>query len=134
MVNGQAEGIDFFSGEDLGHPSLADRDRSWSLFLLQTFGEHGTVDRLLEWSTSTEDRSYINDDSLELCGIALSWFLTSSHRHVRDRATKGLVRLFQNRLGVLGRVLKLWRSQWVVATVARSLLAGVSKPKVFRGR
>ena len=90
--------------------SLADRDRSWSLFLLQTFGEHGAVDRLLEWSTSMEDRSYINDDSLELCGIALSWFLTSSHRYVRDRATKGLVRLFQNRLAVLGRVLKLFLS------------------------
>ena len=87
------------------HQSLADRDRSWSLFLLETFGQHGTVDRLLEWSTSPEDRSYINDNSLELCGVALSWFLTSSHRHVRDRATKGLVRLFQNRLPVLQRVM-----------------------------
>jgi hypothetical protein len=29
---------------------------------------------------------------------------------------------------------KQWWSQWVAATLAWSLLAGVSKPKVFRGR
>lgn len=89
----------------LGSQSLVDRDSSWSVFLFRTFGEHGSVDRLLEWSTSTEDRGYINDESLELCGIALGWFLTSSHRYVRDQATKGLVHLFQNRLDVLDRVI-----------------------------
>jgi hypothetical protein len=85
--------------------SLAHRDSVWTLYLCRSYKDRGAADRLLDWAVSTENTSYVDDESLELCGIALGWFLTSSNRTQRDLATKGLVRLFTNRLKALLKVL-----------------------------
>jgi hypothetical protein len=89
---------------------LATRDNLWSIFLFEHFGERGSVDRLLDWSTSEDDKSYLSEEALELCGITLGWFLTTSQRTVRDQATKGLVKLFKDRLSVLGKLLETFKS------------------------
>ena len=43
---------------------------------------------------------------MRLCGVALAWFLTTSNRFLRDRATKALVRLFTHRISVLRTVIQ----------------------------
>jgi len=80
---------------------LAERDGWWSIFLHSQYGERGAVDRLVDWAWSPEDKSHIDDEAIRLCGIALSWFLTSSNRYLRDSATKALVSLLTKRLHVL---------------------------------
>lgn len=85
---------------------LAERDSWWSIFLHYQYGEHGAVDRLIEWAWSSEDKSYINDDSIRLCGIALAWFLTTSNRFLRDRATKSLISLLTDRIPVLKQIIQ----------------------------
>ena len=85
---------------------LAERDALWTIRISNKQGKQGAVDRLLDWASSPEDKGYIEDESLELCGIVLGWFLTSPNRTLRDRATKALVHLFAERLTVLQRVLE----------------------------
>jgi hypothetical protein len=52
------------------------------------------------------------------------------HRHHRHRPRRAPLR----ELVAFRSSRNTGRSQWIDATLARSLLAGVSKPKVFRGR
>lgn len=80
---------------------LAERDAWWSVFLHYEHGEHGAVDRLVDWAWSSQDKSHIDDEAIRLCGVALAWFLTTPNRFLRDRATKALVSLFTERIHVL---------------------------------
>lgn len=85
---------------------MAKRDAKWSIFLHNQYGNESSVDRLVEWAWSSQDKSHILDESIELCGIALAWFLAAPNRFVRDRATKALVSLFSPRLHLLKNVLE----------------------------
>lgn len=84
---------------------IAERDAWWSTFLHDEYVENGAVDRLIDWAWSETSRDHISDDSVRLAGTALVWFLTTSNRFVRDRATKALVSLFVNRIDVLCQVI-----------------------------
>ena len=87
---------------------MPERDAQWSTYLHEVYGGETALDRILDWSTSLlqEDASQLDDDAVNLCGVALAWTLTSSNRFVRDRATKGLVALFTGRLGELRHLLE----------------------------
>ncbi len=84
---------------------MAERDAWWSIFLHYQYGEHGAVDRLVEWAWSQEDKSHIDNESMRLCAIALAWFLTTSNRFLRDRATKALVALLTSRIHLLKQLI-----------------------------
>jgi len=85
--------------------SMPERDSWWSTFLHYQHGDHGAVDRLLRWSWSDQEKSHKNDKSIFLTSIALSWFLTTPNRSVRDKATKGLVCLLQDRINLIPKFL-----------------------------
>jgi hypothetical protein len=89
--------------------SMPKRDSLWSVFLHRQHRGETSVDRLLEWAWSKHDKSYINDKSLLLLCVTLSWFLTTSNRAVRDKATKGLVCLLTNRLDLLIKLLEIFK-------------------------
>ncbi len=84
---------------------LPDRDVQWSIFLYDEYGEKGSVDRLIDWAWSEIAKSHLSDESIRLVGKVLVWFLTTSHRFLRDRATKALVSLFVDRMHVLCQVI-----------------------------
>ena len=86
--------------------SMAERDHHWSIFLHYQYGERNSIDRLIEWGWSGKDKNHINDKSILLCSIALTWFLTSSNRFVRDKSTKALVSLLTGRLHIVLALLK----------------------------
>lgn len=90
--------------------SMPKRDSWWSTFLHYQHGERGAVDRLIEWSWSEQDKTHINDESIRLCSVALSWFLTTSNRFVRDKSTKALVSLLTGRLNVVLNLLKQFKN------------------------
>jgi hypothetical protein len=95
---------DFLDGWLRKH-EMAERDAFWSIFLFEQFGAEGAVDRLVGWALSPQDKSHIDDESIRLAAKALIWFLTTSHRLLRDRATKALVALLTPRIHlVLGLV------------------------------
>ncbi len=83
---------------------VSERDYLWSIFLHDYYSEDGPVKRLINWAWCA-DKSHICDESIELAATALVWYLTSSNRFIRDRATKALVSLMQDRPRVLLRLL-----------------------------
>ena len=87
---------------------MAERDAWWSIFLHDNYGEKGSIDRLIDWAWSDTDRSHISAESIRLAGTALVWFLTTSHRFLRDRATKALVSLFVERVDVLCKLIPVF--------------------------
>ncbi len=84
---------------------MPERDELWSIYLSYQYEQHGAVDRLLEWAWEAE-KTHISDEAIELCAIALVWFLTTSHRFVRDRATKALVAMLHPRPRILVEVIE----------------------------
>lgn len=84
---------------------MADRDAWWSIFLHEQYGAEDAVDRLIDWAWHPDDKSHIDDEAVRLNAIALGWFFTSSHRFLRDRATKALVNLLDRRIHILIQVL-----------------------------
>ena len=86
--------------------SLPDRDAHWSIFLNGQYGSKGIIDRLIDWAWFAKDKAHANDDAVLLTSLTLAWFLTSSDRFIRDRATKALVSLLESRLHVLMDVMK----------------------------
>jgi len=95
-----------FLHKHLSRFSMPNRDSWWSIFLHYQMGEKGAVDRLIEWSWSNQNKSHISNESIFLCSIVLSWFLTTSNRFLRDKSTKALVSLLTNRLKVMLDLLK----------------------------
>jgi hypothetical protein len=94
-----------FLHQHLMRLDMPDRDQVWSIYLAQNYDQEGAIDRLLEWAWDAE-KSHISDDAIELCAIALAWFLTTSHRYVRDRATKALVAMLHPRPHILIKVIE----------------------------
>ena len=86
--------------------SLSDRDAWWTIYIHNQMYEPTPVKRLIDWAWSDEDKSHITDESILLSAKAISWFLTSSNRFVRDSATKALISLLENRIKVLQQLLK----------------------------
>ncbi len=85
------------------------RDAWWSTFLHYQYGEHESLDRLLQWAWSDQEKSHITDESIFLASTALAWFLTTPNRFVRDRATKGLVCLLENRIHIIPKILEKFK-------------------------
>lgn len=89
--------------------TMPKRDSRWCPFLHYQYGNHEAVDRLIEWAWSNQDKSHVSDQSTKLYAVALSWFLASSNRFVRDKTTKALVSLLTGRLNVLTEVLEQFK-------------------------
>ncbi|HEV2971656.1 MAG TPA: AVAST type 2 anti-phage system protein Avs2 [Pirellulales bacterium] len=89
---------------------LATRDAWWSIFLHDQYGSQRSVDRLVEWALDESDKSTFDDEVVRLSAIALAWFFTTANRFLRDRATKAMVRLCEERIQVLRHVLKTFKS------------------------
>lgn len=101
---------DFLHRNLEGH-ILADRDQWWSTYLHEQYSrrDHSPARRLVDWAWSATDKQHISDDAIRLAATALAWFLTTSNRFLRDRATKALVAILTTRLDVLRTVLQRFR-------------------------
>lgn len=81
---------------------LAQRDSWWTTYFLHPrFGELGqfsNVSRLIEWAWRGKSIDFLSSESVLLGATAMSWFLTSCNRKLRDSGTKALVSLLENRI------------------------------------
>ncbi|TAN44437.1 MAG: ATP-binding protein [Nitrospirae bacterium] len=88
---------------------LPKRDAWWSIYVHQQYGNRGAVDRLVDWAWSAKhSKGHLEDESVLLAGIALTWFLTTSNRFLRDRATKAITSLFSERVYLLPTLIELF--------------------------
>ena len=77
--------------------------RFWSVYLARR-GFTGPVETLISWTLQNE-LEYIDDDRAYLAATTLTWFFTTSHREIRDKATKALARILSRRLLLATRLI-----------------------------
>ncbi len=85
---------------------LGVRDSLWTVYLSRRYNDETSIDSLIEWAWFSDVKETIDDESRRLYGITLAWFLTSSHRYLRDRTTKALISLFSNHLDLFHKILE----------------------------
>ena len=92
---------------------VADRDRSWSTWLvgaMDTYGETA-VRRLIEWAWPFDlrNRAAVPDDVAVLATQVFGWLLTTTDRRVRDRATKAIVSVAERAPAAFAKALARFR-------------------------
>ena len=96
-----------FLDERLRREPLPDRDAWWSVYLYRAWSYEGSaIHRLIRWAWEISREAEPDDEVVELCAITLTWMLTTSHRFVRDGATKALVKLLTSRLTIAQHILE----------------------------
>jgi hypothetical protein len=91
--------------QDLWHRQMPQRDAVWSIFLAEDdLSEGGSVESLIDWAWQV-DSGEVEEQRLRLATVALTWFLSTSNRAVRDRATKALTNLLSSKLSVAAALL-----------------------------
>ena len=93
----------FFLHKRLMGMTMPKRDARWSVYLAER-GFDGPVETLISWALQN-DLKHIDEDRSYLAATLLTWFLTTSHREVRDKATKALARVLTQRLLLAARLL-----------------------------
>ena len=83
-----------FLHEHLRHLNLPERDSRWTRLINQNSRlEDSEIERIISWSLTLPGRD-AGFEELKLAAIVLTWSLSSSHRTLRDRATKALTTIF----------------------------------------
>lgn len=95
-----------FLDRELRKTGMADRDAWWSTGLHALWGEQSAVDRLVLWSGRLWPQSELDSEEAELVATTLAWLLASSHRSLRDHATKSLVRVMTWRPELISRMVE----------------------------
>jgi hypothetical protein len=94
-----------FLHRNLAGLKMPNRDSFWSVAIHEDYRPGSPTDRLIEWTSRDDDKSHFSDDSLFLAAKALTWLFTTSHRPLRDRATKALVRLLTCRIHLASKLI-----------------------------
>lgn len=124
-----------FLHEKLMGFSMPKRDQFWSTYI----AEHGefegsSIETLIEWALHS-GMDPIEDDRVELAATILAWFLATTNRPIRDKATKALAMLFANRLLLAAKLLTLFSEindlyvlERLFAAAYGAALQGTTKP------
>ncbi|QRE76828.1 hypothetical protein [Methylobacterium aquaticum] len=76
---------------------MPERDAGWSVHLAQS---SGAASQLIDWAVKPRSGVLAEPRAL-LVAITLTWFLSTSHRGLRDRATKALVAVLADMPGIV---------------------------------
>lgn len=88
---------------------MAERDAWWSIYLHRNCGAHNSLDRLIDWAWSDQNKDHVSEEALELCGMTITWLFTTSNRFLRDRATKALVTILTGKLNIIEYILEVFK-------------------------
>ncbi len=84
--------------EYLGKLSMPLLDYHWTMAIEDYYSNYNskTIDNIINYCLNYSNDN-INDNSIYLISILLSWLLSSSNRYIRDRATKALAQILKNK-------------------------------------
>lgn len=82
------------------------RDAFWQRFMHYYNDDGSVIERYLTWASSPLSRKIRSEKVVEQTAVAMSWFLASSNRRVRDKTTKALVNLLDGKYSVIVNLLK----------------------------
>jgi len=94
----------------LNNYSMADRDAWWLPYTQNNYLYDASIKRLIQWSFSSNDKSFISEDSKILISKLLGWLLASSNRYLRDSVTKAIISLLSNEVHLVIELLKNFKN------------------------
>ena len=95
----------FALSEDLKqYASMAERDAEWTIFVNAHYEDRSSISKLIEWSL-VQKNAPTKDVAIRIM-IALGWCLSSSHKRLRDRATKALTHMLRLRPELMSELFK----------------------------
>ncbi len=95
----------------LSKNSLSARDYTWSSFLSSQQYENETgANRLINWSLNSKFHAELKDSTLLLYGITITWFFSTSNRSIRDRSTKALTHLLEQKPAIWIQLLNCFQN------------------------
>jgi len=80
---------------------MNERDYWWTIFI----NDSEIAKVFVDWIFESQNIKNFSEETTKLTSITLTWFLTSSNRELRDLSTKALVKIFQNNLPLLQRLI-----------------------------
>jgi hypothetical protein len=93
-----------FLHDQLMRLPMADRDQKWSIYIAQEGSLDGSP-TLITW-TAQNGLEHVEEARAELAAVTLGWLFSTSHRGIRDRATKALAALLSTRLEIAARLIR----------------------------
>lgn len=113
--------------------TMPERDACWSIYLAGCDFD-GSVKTLISWAR-INGMGPVDEDRAYLAATMLTWFLTTSHREIRDKATQALACLLSQRLPLAARLLgdfakvnDLYVLERLLAACYGAALQGTSEP------
>lgn len=78
--------------------NMNELDYNWTIVIENYYDYFSseTVNNIINYCT-TYGNEYLNDETIYLIAMTLSWFLSSNNRGIRDKSTKALVRILINK-------------------------------------
>ncbi|MEI6707713.1 MAG: ATP-binding protein [Methylococcales bacterium] len=90
--------------------SMPKRDADWSINIAEMNIEEGShLDILLSWAVES-GFDEIEPKRVELAAIILTWLFSTSHRTIRDKATKSLTALLASRLPLAVKLIEMFKT------------------------
>jgi hypothetical protein len=94
--------------------SMSERDSFWQSYIRYYSFEDDKdiaypIRRLIDWAWMPDISVKIDEETARLTGQTLAWLLCSTHKRVRDEATKAMVNLLQNQPKALIKVLEAFK-------------------------
>ena len=111
-----------FLHKTLVNLNMPQRDERWSVYLARR-GLQGPINTLIAWAIES-DLGHIEKERTYLAGTTLAWFLATSHREVRDKATKGLTNILSRDISLAISLLCDFRDVDDLYVLERVLAAG----------
>lgn len=79
----------------------------WTVYVSKRFAQNDSFKTIMKWAWKEHtDQSQLDDESVQLLGMNITWFMASTYDRVRDVSIKAMVRLFTNRIDILTDIIK----------------------------
>ncbi|GAA0405241.1 hypothetical protein [Paenibacillus motobuensis] len=82
----------------------------WTIYVSERFAQNDSFKTIMKWAWKEHtDQSQLDDESILLLGMNITWFMASTCDRVRDVSIKAMVKLFTNRIDILADIMKKFK-------------------------
>ncbi|MCM3041529.1 hypothetical protein M3201_17690 [Paenibacillus motobuensis] len=109
IVKGHYYNANFLYNQLIGL-KLDEFNAFWTIYVSKRFAQNDSFKTIMKWAWKEHtDQSQLDDESILLLGINITWFMASTCDRVRDVSIKAMVKLFTNRIDILADIIKKFK-------------------------
>lgn len=91
--------------------SMPELDYKWTTIIENYYDNFSktTIDNIINYCL-TYGNEYLDENTIYLISITLSWFLSSTNKEIRDKSTKALARILINKNNILDKLIEMFKN------------------------